>query len=168
MGLYRFEKAAPSERKNAPPAVEILRILGSDDIAGYETDTLLLGKLWAMFGEPDQIADEAFYSYMIAARTPDGRTEYLLVDDHSDRPSVMYAKGGEEAARALVDAVMEAQPADYELSYECGENFQLITYFVKGGKAGCRERALTIKEIFHGDPDPEDIEMFTALGYKSE
>lgn len=168
MGLYEFTKAAPSEHKNAPRAVETLRIFGSDDIVGYETDALLLGRLWALFGEPDQNVTDAFYSYMIAAKTPDGRTEYLLVDDHSDQPSMMYAKGGEEAARALIDAIMEAQPADYELSFECGENFTLVTYFVKDGKAGSRERTLTIKEIFHGNPDPEDIEMFTALGYKLE
>lgn len=145
--------------------------MGNGDIAGYETDALLLGKLWALFGEPDQTAAEAFYSYMIAAKTPDGRTEYLLVDDHSNLPSVIYAKDGkesEEAARALIDAIMKAQPADYELSFECGEKFTLVTYFVKDGRAGCRERTLTIKEIFHGNPDPEDIEMFTALGYKLE
>lgn len=168
MELYKFTKAAPPERKTAAPIIGTLRILGNEDIVGYETDALILGKLWAMFGEPDQIATETFYSYMIAARTPDGKTEYLLVDDHSNMPSVGYAKGGETAARALVDAIWVTQPSDYELSYECGENFHLITYFVKDGEADCRDRALTIKEIFHGDPSPEDIEMFTELGYDLE
>lgn len=168
MELYKFTKAAPSEYKPAVPETETLRIFGNEDIAGYETDVLILGKLWAMFGEPDQIATETFYSYMVTARMPDGKTEYLLVDDHSNKPSVRYAKGGEIAARELVEAILAVHPADYELSYECGENFHLITYFVKGGEAGCRERALTIKEIFHGNPSPEDIEMFTELGYDLE
>lgn len=79
-----------------------------------------------------------------------------------------YPEGAEDAARAFAGLLSATEPEDYEYEIKCGETFQMITYFVKDGKSGSRYRSLTIKEIFDGNPDPEDIEMFTALGYKPE
>lgn len=142
---------------------------GIDSFADYNDCALILGKLHALFGEPTTRADyDDFYTYDIVAEAPDKDTVGLYVHEHNNAPSVDYPEGAEDAARAFADLLGTAKPKDYEYDIKCKENFRMITYFVKDGKAGSRDRNLTIKEIFDGNPSPEDIEMFTALGYKLE
>lgn len=138
-----------------------------DEFPGYDKCALVLGKIYSLFGEPTAGADfDDFYYYEIIAEAPGQDTTELIIQEHNDAPFVTYREGFEDAARALVEAINASEPADYEYSGKNMEAFRMLTYFCEAGKAGCRDRALTIKEIFDGNPSPEDIKQFTEWGYE--
>ncbi len=138
-----------------------------DEYASYDECALVLGKLYSLFGEPTLGADyDSTYVYEIAAEASGKETAYLMIDEHNNSAAVLYSENSEDAAWALTEAVNAAKPVDYEYNWKDMESFHLITYFVKDGKAGCQSRTLTIKEIFNGEPSPEDIEQFTEWGYE--
>ena len=138
-----------------------------DEFPGYDKCALVLGKIYSLFGKPTVEADfDDFYYYEIIAEAPGRDTAKLIIQEHNDRTFVTYCEGFEDAAKALVEAVNAAEPADYEYSGKNMEAFRLLTYFCEAGKAGYRDRSLTIKEIFDGHPSPEDIEQFTEWGYE--
>ncbi|MCM1165444.1 MAG: hypothetical protein NC299_03530 [Lachnospiraceae bacterium] len=163
MSQWTFKK----ERHKTPPDGLRIFLCGSEnEYVGYDECALVLGKLYSLFGEPILGADfDSTYVYEIIAETSEKETAYLTIDEHDNRAAVLYSANAEDAARALAEAVGAAQPADYEYNWKETEAFRWITYFAKDGKAGHRDRAMTIMEIFDGDPSPEDIEQFSELGY---
>lgn len=140
------------------------------EFMGYDKAALILGKIWSIFGDPifgsGGLCSDFFYFYDIIAQSPEKETIGLSIYEHDIATCIGYPSGAEEAARALANLINEAQPADYEYSGKIGENFTMLTYFVKDGKEGSHSRTLTIKEIFDGNPSSEDIKMFTELGYE--
>lgn len=150
-----------------PYGGEIFLAGKEDEFASYDECALILGKIYSLFGEPTVGADyDSFYYYEITAEAPGRDTAKLTIHEHNSAPSVEYRVGFEDAAQALVEAINAAESADYEYNGKNMEAFRMITYFAKDGKAGCRDRSLTIKEIFNGNPSPEDIEQFTEWGYE--
>lgn len=150
-----------------PYGGEIYLAGGEDEFAGYDKCALVLGRIYSLFGKPTVEADfDDFYYYEIIAEAPDRDTTTLIIRERNGAPTVTYREGFEDAAKALVEAINAAEPADYEYSGKNMEAFFMVTYFCEAGKTGCRDRALTIKEIFDGNPSPEDIEQFTEWGYE--
>lgn len=171
--IFMAEKNAAwtfrKERHPTPPDGLRLFLCGDEgEFASYDECALVLGKLYALFGEPAIKANfDSIYVYEIVAEAS-GRTANLTIEEYNNATAIYYSEDTKDAANALAAAISAAQPADYEYSYKEMESFHLITYFVKDGNAGSRDRAMTIKEIFDGDPSPEDIEQFTEWGYKLE
>ena len=142
----------------------------SGEFADYDDAAMILGKIWALFGEPSLGADfDDFYMYYVTAEAFGKEPAGLVIHEHNNAPSVDYPDGAENAANTLAEAIKAAEPTDYEYQGKCnGDNFLMVTYFIKDGKAGCNSRTQTIMEIFDGEPSPEDIEQFTELGYSLE
>lgn len=163
---WTFKKAR-RDIAQPPYGGEIFLAGGEGEFASYDLCALVLGKIYSLFGEPTSGSDfDDFYYYEIIAEAPGRDTAKLIIHEHNSAPSVTYNEGFEDAAQALVETINAAKPADYEYSGKEMESFHMITYFAADGKAGSRDRTLTIKEIFDGNPSPEDIEQFTEWGYE--
>lgn len=151
---------------------ERLFLCDADGETGYADFTecaLVLGKLNTLFGEPTLSANfDDVYTYYVVAEAPGKEPVGLCIHEYNNAPSVDYPVGSEDAAKALADAINAAEPADYEYNIKFGEDFSMVTYFVKDGKAGSKSRTQTIMEIFDDTPSPEDIKQFTELGYELE
>lgn len=169
--IFMAEKKAAwtfrKERHKTPPdGLRLFLCGGEREYASYDECALVLGKLYSLFGEPTLKADfDSTYTYEIVAEAS-GKTAYLTIEEHNNATAIFCSEDAKDAAYALAEAINAAKPADYEYSYKEMESFHLITYFVKDGRSGCRDRAMTIKEIFDGDPSPEDIKQFTEWGYE--
>lgn len=130
-----------TKEKHSVRCDDILRLFDEKKFGvDGETGALILGKIWALFGEPDDGgSSEVFYLYHVKAQTEGKEPVYLEVDQYNDMPTIRYAEGGAEAAKALAEAIEKASPADYEQSAVYDDYDVKITYSVKNGKAYCDE-----------------------------
>lgn len=107
---------------------------------------LMLGKIWALFGEPnDPTVSEDFFNYTVKVTAADGTSCYLELYQYSGCPSVggpVEDAKSEAAAKALAAKICATEPMDYEWSGTY-EDFDVdIKYYVKDGMAGVEENLL--------------------------
>lgn len=134
------------ERHNAEES-GILRLFDENKnvCVNGETGALILGKIWRLFGEPYYGgSSEVFYYYDVKAEAPGREPAYLVVDQYNDMPTIRYSEGGEEAAKALAEAIDKAAPADFEWSAVYDDYDVKITYSVRNGKAFSEEEMMEI------------------------
>ncbi|MBD5113155.1 MAG: hypothetical protein HDT42_11595 [Ruminococcaceae bacterium] len=165
----KIEWTFKKERHKTSSEERIFLCGGEGEFADYKECALILGKIYSLFGEPTLDAFyDCSYTYEIIAEAPGKETANLTIEEYNNAAAIIYSAECESAAQALAKMINSAEPADYEYNIKGMESFQMITYFARDGKAGCRIRSLTIKEIFNGNPSPEDIAQFIELGYKLE
>ncbi len=123
--------------------MEVLcRICGDDVICSEEQCAEYLGRLWALFGAPDDPEEyEDFYGYTIIAEQ-DGATQYIHIVQYSGLPTIYGAPEGAEAAGELAALIRRTPPADYEWTGAYADYDVEMTYRVRGGIASAEDQPL--------------------------
>lgn len=123
--------------------MEVLcRICGEDVICSEEQCAEYLGRLWALFGAPDDPEEyEDFYSYTILAEQED-TAQYFHVVQYCGLPTIYGAPEGAEAAGELAALIRRTPPADYEWKGAYAEYDVEMTYRVCGGIASAEDQPL--------------------------
>ena len=127
-------EAARSSDKKLPEYYRVIdeKVLTNNDHA------LMLGRIWAVFGEPDDPSMyEDFYNYSIAAENESGKVIYFEVYEYMmPKVSGVYEDVDElnEAGDQLCELINNTPPADYEWSGVIEEDFPVdVIYAVKDG-----------------------------------
>lgn len=122
----------------------------------------ILGRLWTIFGKPDDPStyDES-YNYTVAATDSDGKTYYVEVFQYGDSPLVggPICEGYEkcsEIAQDIAELIKTAEIADYEWTTEYSESSLDILYGAKDGKAFS-------KSYVYGVSEDEIDEKFSSM-----
>lgn len=124
---------------------------------------LILGKVWALFGEPDDPdLYDYFFSYIVSVEDRDGNIMYLEIYQASGTPSIGGPVGEnfgefEEAAEELKKLISYMKPVDYEWS-GIYEDFDVgITYYVKNGVAGYEDTLSKALEEYYNKIESENL-----------
>lgn len=175
--IYKFNRAEhmdmiyQSERLNEKygNVVEscICRLFDEEkEICPSEKDcALILGRIWALFGEPDDPKMyEDFYSYVIAAENEQGDVLYLNIYQYSGMPSVGGPIGEgfenyEIAAAQLAELIYSTEPVDYEWSGSYEDYDVYIKYSVENGIAKYEDSYAKMLEAKYGF-DPYELNKF--------
>lgn len=180
--MYTFKKTELiNERNQSERLIElhgssvnscICRIFDEDiNPAGpsEEECALILGKIWALFGKPDdpKMSPSDFYNYAVAAENKDGNILYFSIYQYSGMPSIGGPSGEgfeifEAAASELKELINSTKPADYEWNGTY-ENYDVgMKYYVKDGIAGAEDSYVRRMKKYGFGPD-EYVDMCSKI-----
>ena len=141
--MYQFTKIALEMRteQGSPVPLEVLCRLCEDDCTP-EQCAELLGRLWALFGQPDASEScEDFYSYAVNAQQGESSIP-LLVAQYGGVPTIYGAQEDVGAAGELAALLRSTPPVDYSWT-GVYEDYDLeMTYRMQDGMASVEERSL--------------------------
>ena len=120
---------------------------------------LALGQLKARFGEPQYTSKdfENMYEYNLCAESDSGEKVYLCAYCGPTGPAIGGMPNDEnidDAAKALVDYIIEAQPVDYEIEAYYLDGPTKLIHGVKDGVPYSSEEEVAfddpeLKKLFH-------------------
>ena len=143
--MYKFTHIEPEQfhAESRGVGMDVLcRICDEDVLCTEEECAEYLGRLWALFGEPDDPEGyEDFYSYAVTAES-DGEKHYFLAAQYCGMPTIYGAPESADAAKELVELIRNTPPADYEWKGEYTDYDVEMTYRVKGGIASAQDQPL--------------------------
>lgn len=119
---------------------KVLLTPGSGSDNSEQGNAVILGKLWALFGEPVNIKGrKRFYTYMVIAEDEDGgEPVFYEIYQYKQKVRLSYVTGRGDvkaAASELIDLLRKAVPANYTWANECkGSNGETV-YSVRNLKA---------------------------------
>ena len=143
---YTFRRAEPEKyseqfkksKEHGIKSSEYSRDI-SDNIITCDDHAIMLGRIWALFGKPDDPSMyEDFYNYTISAENENGKILYLEIYEHT-KPAVNgidteNSQDLKNAVDQLCELINSTPPADYEWSGVVEEDFPVdVTYAVKDG-----------------------------------
>ncbi|MBQ8961077.1 MAG: hypothetical protein IJ071_07655 [Ruminococcus sp.] len=142
---YSFRRAEPGKymeqleaAKNSDKSFQEYHREIDEKVLTNNDHALMLGRIWALFGEPDDPSMyEDFYHYTIAAENGSGKVIYFEVFEYM-MPKVSGicddANELNEAGDQLCELINNTSPADYEWTGVIEEDFPVdVIYAVKGG-----------------------------------
>lgn len=165
---YTFEKADYMVAINQSEELEkihgritqscICRLFDEEkmDCPSEEYNAMILGKIWALFGNPDAPnMYEDFYSYAVSAKDKDGNILYLDVYQYAGMPSIGGPIGEgfenfEAAAAELKELIYSTEPTDYEWNGTYEDYSVNMKYYVKNGVAGAEDSFQDVMEEYYG------------------
>lgn len=144
---YTFE--AMKDEEKLVSTSKICSII--DGFADYNKKlTLVYGKIKALFGQPVYESEnlENLFSYCVMATPEDGESVYLEVYCAGSGPAIggRHNEACEKAAKALVDYIWQAEPADYEQKGYYMDGPTVLEFGIKNGVPYYNESELHLSE----------------------
>lgn len=173
--MYKFRNATAEEEKKMWERQYAGEWIYDSGETGIENEyALFLGKVIARFGRNDSFSSdwENMYSYPIVVESEQG--EELLIEIYHGSGGPSYSiptdfkddeekEKYEQAAKALVEYIQSAEPADYELDTKYEDASVWIKYSVKDGVPShtdsFREKCKAIEEKY-GNEFIDNLDMY--------